>query len=118
MKKAILMTMAGFMCLLSVGVAHSFSNYSTYYPVKKQGGNQCVPHKLAMEAWSKLVDKMDRPSIGVSRVYAVCNPCSCPINGMAACYEYMAAEERAKTEKHRYMKDLLEQAEKYGICGR
>lgn len=76
----------------------------------------CVPHELAMQAWGEAVDKMDRPAIGIVTTYAVCNPCSCPLNGMASCYEYMAKEERMKAEKHNYMRDLLSRATKYGIC--
>lgn len=80
--------------------------------------DKCIPHNLAIEAWSEAFSKSENP-INIQRtVLAVCNPCSCPQNGMAACYDYMAREERAKYEKQLYMRNLIDQAAKYGICER
>jgi hypothetical protein len=77
---------------------------------------QCVPEKDALKSWKAIYDRLPSDTFGVTITPAVCDPCTCPINGMAACYEFMAQNER---EKERYRAEewkLLERALQFGIC--
>lgn len=76
----------------------------------------CVPQKQAIGAWSDAFHNSERQLELKASVLAVCNPCSCPVNGMASCYEYLAQSERDKADRQRRGQDLLNQALKYGIC--
>lgn len=74
----------------------------------------CVPQKEAITAWENA-----RSSDGIQArqmVLAVCNPCSCPVNGQSSCYEYLAEEARVKEKRDRDASELLERAKKWGIC--
>lgn len=111
-----LLTLAAIGIFICASECHGAGGMVAKYPIAYI--NQCVPHKLAMEAWAEALDKAERPVDYRRLVQPVCDPCSCPTNGMAACYEYMAKEERIKANKRKYMNELLDQARMYGVCGK
>jgi hypothetical protein len=100
MRKSILMALVGCICLLSQSALAS----------------ECVPENEALKAWSEAVARVNRPKLGYEFVYAVCNPCSCPVNGQAACYEYLADKERNEEKRRKEELDLLDRAINKGIC--
>jgi len=75
---------------------------------------KCVTAKQVLESWESAVS-----TEGVASnqfVLTVCNPCSCPTNGMANCYDYLADKERRKQEQKRQTKSLIDRFAKYGVC--
>lgn len=77
---------------------------------------QCVPEKEAVDSWNMAVSSMPRDTEGIASTTAECDPCKCPIDGMAGCYSYMAQREREKERQYDEIVALLERAKLYGIC--
>lgn len=103
-----IITIIIFACLLIAGVL----------AVANADDNQCVPHQEAIDAWSDAIAQAEPKNEIRSMVQAVCTPCSCPINGMAACYEYLADKERDKLASRNRAHELLNKAMIYGICSK
>mgnify|MGYP003395515528 CR=1 FL=1 len=58
---------------------------------------------------------MDKTSIGMTTYTLECDPCKCPVNGMADCYEFMAQLERARQDQYKNAIELLERAKKFRV---
>lgn len=89
---------------------------SVMLPLLAFADDKCVPEKEAISAWDNAVSLMERPIGNLITSTVECDPCKCPTNGMASCYEFMASKERAKEQRHKEAVALLERAKKYGIC--
>jgi hypothetical protein len=86
-------------------------------PVVGYAGD-CVPLNHVIREW-ELTLKAYGQSIdvgGLTITTTECDPCKCPINGMAACYEFMAEREKLKVEAYQLSVKLLELVKRYGIC--
>jgi len=79
--------------------------------------NKCVPSDVIIKTLEYAVSQMhDNPSVGVIAYTAECDPCKCPVNGMADCYAFMEKRERERMAKHKNIHDILDRAKKYGVC--
>ena len=77
---------------------------------------RCVPSDIAIAAWADAMSSIPRSLSGVISYTAECDPCKCSVNGMAACYEFMAVRERDRENRTEQARALVERAKKYGIC--
>lgn len=82
------------------------------------GSTLCVPLdkvikelELTLKAYGQSIDIG-----GLTITTTECDPCKCPVNGMAACYEFMAEREKLKVEAYRLSVKILELVKRYGIC--
>jgi len=75
---------------------------------------QCVPENEALQSWKSLYDQLPITS-GVVVTTLACDPCTC-MTSTAACYEYMAQQEREKERYRMEERERLDRALKFGIC--
>lgn len=82
------------------------------------GSTLCVPLDKVIKEW-ELTLKTYGQSIdvgGLTITTTECDPCKCPVNGMASCYEFMAEREKLKVEAYQIASEILELVKRYGVC--
>jgi len=77
---------------------------------------RCVPLEVALEAWRYALSRMEDSSLGINATTLECNPCRCPTDRMAACYEFQAERERRKEAAYKDARAVFERAQQGGIC--
>jgi hypothetical protein len=117
------MLIAGMMMLPVVGYAENTLNLPDRYVdttvilTAETSYTNCVPAESVIKGWElTMLAYRQSINLGGNLTTTECDPCSCPADGMADCYEFMAEIERGKVKMYKLSVEVLEAVKKYGIC--